>query len=142
MKRKLDESENTFEEPPQKKQKATIKEEKCDFTIEYFGGSDKGKKPTLEDRRIEIDNLVDIMSLEFFKENSCKLFGILDGHGGVSVAKWLKVNLPIIFCEQLNKIYIKNHSEIRNKYQLTNEDIINIQKTIHSTFKIADKKVK
>ena len=107
--------------------------------IYYFGGSDKGKKPTMEDRRIEISNLKEIMEIEYFENNNCKLFGVLDGHGGVMVANWLKDNLPIIICKKLIKYHIKN--ETKHSSELKLKQIQDIQKALHAAFKTADKKV-
>jgi len=138
-KRKIDsENINDDDGPPIKKQKL-MNDNVCMYNIEYFGGSDKGKKPTMEDRRIEITNLKEIMEIEYFENNNCKLFGVLDGHGGVMVANWLKDNLPIIICKKLIKYHIKNETKYSSELKL--KQIQDIQKALHAAFKTADKKI-
>ncbi|ETO29600.1 hypothetical protein RFI_07520, partial [Reticulomyxa filosa] len=158
------------------------------FEVEWFGASDKGKKPHMEDRRIEMPVLSQHCRLPYFQHNQfcfilgnsqiaffffffffkyicmlCGLFGILDGHGGYKVASYLQKHLPQIFFEHYEK-YVKNEASANNHNQgipplegdITNHDnnnnvdmkqgesqgkIFDVQKCLHSTFKITDEKV-
>lgn len=55
------------DEPPNKKQK--INKMNVSFSIDWFGGSDKGKKPHMEDRRIAISDLSSKFKHSFTSKN-------------------------------------------------------------------------
>lgn len=145
MKRAVD---STFQQPPNPKRQRIgsspydnkppplIDDKGIRFKFEYFGGSDKGKKHYLEDRRIEIHDLYEYKNIPYFKINKCSLFGILDGHGGAKVVTYVQKNFCKIFVEEFEKYVVKNKIKVEK-----NELVINIQKSIHSTFKKLDFKI-
>eukprot|EP01084_Bolivina_argentea_P193673 332250_1 len=130
-------------EPPNKKQRMNtdnedIKFKPLKFTINWYGGSDKGKRAHMEDRRIAIDDLSTKLNHPFTTKNNCRLFCIIDGHGGSSVSSYCQTHIPAIFIDNLQKYVIGNDEEKKDNSVDMNG---NIQRALHATFKMLDDKI-
>eukprot|EP01084_Bolivina_argentea_P285252 489132_1 len=133
-------------EPPTKKRKLLTNHNnnndiKMSFNIDWFGGSDKGKKAHMEDRRIGISDLSLEFKHPFTASNKCRLFAIIDGHGGSSVSSYIQSHLASIFIDHLKKYVIDKPKNDKNDQNDTKEKEKDIQRALHATFKNCDLKI-
>eukprot|EP01083_Nonionella_stella_P070888 189966_1 len=139
-KRKLQLDPNSVNDEPAKKRQRTDRNSNrvsLPFDIEYFGGSDKGKKPHMEDRRIAIADLSTKFDHPFTAQNKCRIFCVIDGHGGHAVSSYCQTHIVDQFIENLNK-YVISKQGTDNHAVTEHEDI---QRALHATFKMLDETI-
>lgn len=105
-----------------------VKFQPLSFSIDWFGGSDKGKKAHLEDRRIAVPDLSTKWKHAFTAENTCRLFCIIDGHGGSAVSSYCQSNVASIVAEKLGE-------------SMEGEAGVDVQRALHSAFKECDRRI-
>jgi serine/threonine protein phosphatase PrpC len=79
----------------------------------------QGKRNSNEDQHYSLLNL----NNDNNKYNSINFFGVFDGHGGKTVSKYLKDNLPSFFINKFDKD-IYNQQSIASKYFIKVYDVL------------------